>query len=117
MSDNPGSGNRLVRKPLGKKIGNSHTAQIRIAVIGAGLVGRRQTDLDSASVECDLAAICDLNSAAGSVAQQYDVPYFQDYTNLLEQVPLDGAVIATPNAEHVPIGIARAQRAFDVLVK
>ena len=117
MSDNPGSGNRLVRKPLGKKIENSHMAPVRIAMNGAGLIGRRHTDLDSASVERDLAAICDLNSAVGSVAQQYDVPYFQDYTDLLEQVPLDGAIIATPNAEHVPIGIACAQRAIDVLVE
>ena len=92
-------------------------AQIRIAVIGAGLIGRRHADLVSASVECDLAAICDLNPAAGSVAQQYDVPYFQDYTDLLEQVPLDGAIIATPNAEHVPIGIACAQRAINLLVE
>lgn len=92
-------------------------AQIRIAVIGAGLVGRRHADLVSASVECDLAAICDLNPAAGSVAQQYDVPYFQDYTDLLEQVPLDGAIIATPNAEHVPIGIACAQRDINLLVE
>ncbi len=92
-------------------------AQIRIAVIGAGLIGRRHADLVSASVGCDLSAICDLNPAAGSVAQQYDVPYFQDYTDLLEQVPLDGAIIATPNAEHVPIGIACAQRDINLLVE
>lgn len=92
-------------------------APIRIAVIGAGLIGRRHAALIAASVECELAGICDPSPAAAVVAQQYGVPYFQDYTDLLAQVPMDGAIIATPNALHVSIGIACAQRSIDLLVE
>ncbi|MEM7134293.1 MAG: Gfo/Idh/MocA family oxidoreductase [Chloroflexota bacterium] len=90
---------------------------IRIAVIGAGVIGRRHIELVMSSNRSTLAAICDPAPDVAKLAQQHAVPYFQQYEELFENMDLDGAIIATPNVLHVPIGIACAKRGIDLLVE
>ena len=90
---------------------------IRIAVIGAGLIGRRHIDLVNANPKCKLAAICAPTSSSAQLADQYHVPYFKHYQVLIEQIEVDGAIIATPNTLHVPIGVVFAERGIDLLIE
>lgn len=90
---------------------------IGIAIFGAGQIGRRHVELVATSPSCNLVAICDPAPAAAQLADQHGVPCFQRHEDLLRHVEVDGAIIATPNALHVPVGIACAQRGIDLLVE
>ena len=78
-------------------------------MIGAGLIGRRHLELVIADPNCELVAVCDPWQGAAETAAQYGVPYFQSYVDMLAQMELDGAIIATPNQTHAEIGIACAE--------
>ncbi len=91
--------------------------KLRIAVIGAGLIGRKHIALVFENEQCELAAICDANPSAVEVAEQYDVPFFEDVDLMLETEQIDGAIIATPTNLHTTVGVACAQRGVHLLVE
>jgi len=77
------------------------TTPLRLAVAGAGLIGRRHIELIAADPDCTLAAIVDPAPAAAEVARVAGVPLFASLTALLASSTIDGVVLATPNALHV----------------
>lgn len=91
--------------------------KLRLAVIGAGLIGKRHIDLVAAEPACELVAICDAQPAAATLAAPYGAHFFADYTTMLAQVALDGVIIATPNQLHVPVGLACVERGLPILVE
>ncbi|USH01158.1 Gfo/Idh/MocA family oxidoreductase [Grimontia kaedaensis] len=74
----------------------------RIAVVGAGLIGKNHIRLVSESNACDLAAIVDPFEASIELAKDYDVPHFETLVELLDSGLADGVILATPNNLHVP---------------
>jgi predicted dehydrogenase len=92
-------------------------APVRLAVIGAGAIGRKHIEVMRAVPDCALVALADPMQSAAAVAQQHGVPYFADTDEMLRQVKPDGALIATPNAQHVPAGLACAARGVAMLVE
>lgn len=76
-------------------------AHLRIAVAGAGLIGRRHCELIKASPHCTLAAIIDPSESARSYAEQHGAPYFGTLADALRYGGIDGVILATPNALHV----------------
>lgn len=91
--------------------------KLKIAVIGAGLIGRKHIALAYENTNCDLTAICDANPAAADLAAQYDVPFYQDVGAMLDAEQIDGAIIATPTNLHTPVGIVCAERGVHLLVE
>lgn len=89
----------------------------KLAVIGAGLIGQRHLELVQADRDCQLIAICDPNPSAAAIAQQYGVPFYQEYASLLRECRFDGAIIATPTDLHTEIGIACAEHGVHILVE
>lgn len=75
--------------------------KLKIAVLGAGLIGRQHILRIQASPSCTLAAVIDPASAARTVAHEAGVPYFQDLAQLFADDKPDGLIIGTPNALHV----------------
>ena len=75
---------------------------VRIAVAGAGLIGRTHIDLVIASHDCTLAAIVDPSPAAAAIAAKAGVPLVATLDDLLARDKPDGIVLATPNQLHVP---------------
>ncbi|MDD1780756.1 Gfo/Idh/MocA family oxidoreductase [Enterovibrio sp. ZSDZ35] len=73
----------------------------RIAVVGAGLIGKNHIRLVSESKVCDLAAIVDPFEASISLAKEYGVPHFETLLELLDSGLADGVILATPNNLHV----------------
>ncbi|MEL6682610.1 MAG: Gfo/Idh/MocA family oxidoreductase [Pseudomonadota bacterium] len=69
-----------------------------IAVIGAGLIGRRH--IEQAIAQAELCAIIDPSNDAAALAAEVGAPHFSDLAECLAQLRPDGAVVATPNHLH-----------------
>lgn len=74
---------------------------IRIAVLGAGLIGRRHAGLIAEHPHTALAAIADPDPGSAAVADEFAVPWHADLDGLLASPPApDAVIVATPNALH-----------------
>ena len=92
-------------------------AQISIAVIGAGLFGRKHIEIMQKEPACRLVAVADPTPEAEVYAGELGVPYFRDYIEMLDRIRPQAAIIATPNVLHVPVGLACAERGVHMLVE
>ena len=90
---------------------------IGIAVIGAGLFGRKHVETIREESACHLLAIADPTPEAAEYALELGVPYFADYSQMLDSVRPDAAIIATPNVLHVRAGLACVARGIPLLVE
>lgn len=82
---------------------------MRIAVVGAGQFGRKHIETVRNDPQCELVAVAD-PAYAGEKA-------FSDYRDMLVKAKPDGVIIATPNALHVPVGLACIERGVPILVE
>ncbi|CAB3775973.1 Glucose--fructose oxidoreductase [Paraburkholderia ultramafica] len=73
----------------------------RIAVAGAGYIGRAHMAVAQQSGTCALSAIVDPSPAAGPIAAHAGVPLYRTLDELLERDRPDGVILATPNQLHV----------------
>jgi predicted dehydrogenase len=96
-------------------------APVRLAVIGAGLIGRRHAELIRGEPEAELAAIVDPQPEAGALAAACGAPWFPDIGAMLAALRpggmIDGAIIATPNQLHVAHGLACVEAGLPMLVE
>jgi predicted dehydrogenase len=77
-------------------------SQLRIAVIGAGHLGRIHSKLLNSVDGAQLAGISDpVESARGNAANLFAVPTFSDYRELIPNI--DAAVVASPTDTHAKI--------------
>ena len=77
-------------------------SKTRIAVAGAGLIGRSHINVVQASATVELTAVVDPSPQADAIANAAGVPLYRTLEDLLQQKPPDGIVQATPNQLHVP---------------
>jgi predicted dehydrogenase len=92
-------------------------ASLRIGLIGAGLIGRRHLTVLLDDRAYAVAGIADPSPAAADLARQHGLAHFADYRRMLEEVPLEGVIVATPNQLHVPVALASIERKRPVLVE
>lgn len=92
-------------------------SRTRIAVIGAGAFGRKHVDTISADPSCELVAVADPSPESIAYARERRIRHFTDYATLLDEAKPDAVIIAAPNALHVPIGLACAERRVPMLVE
>src|SRR3954470_19464721 len=94
------------------------TAPVRIAVAGAGLIGRRHIEEIDASRAAQLAAVVDPGPAAAEVANRFGgVPLYPSLRGLLDAEKPDGIILATPNQLHVDLGLECVAAGVPVLVE
>lgn len=91
--------------------------KIRIAVAGAGLIGRRHIELIQASHACELAAIVDPLPATAAFADSLGVPLYSDLDSLLAAQRPDGVILATPNQLHVEGALACVAHGIPALIE
>lgn len=89
----------------------------RLALIGAGLIGREHAALITSHPAASLAAICDSSREAAELAARLDVPWYESYEQMLDEARPDGVVIALPNQLHAPVAIACIERGIACLVE
>jgi predicted dehydrogenase len=90
---------------------------MRIGVAGAGLIGRRHSELIAASPDCALSGIADPSPAAKDYAESLGVPCYADHRVLLAQDKPDGLIIASPNNLHLPMALDCAAAGVPALIE
>ncbi len=79
----------------------SSTEKLRVAVVGAGILGSRHARVFAEQPDCELIAVVDINSVrAEQVAQAHGARAFTDYAAMLQSVEVDAVAIATPDHLH-----------------
>jgi predicted dehydrogenase len=82
------------------------TERINLAVIGAGVIGKRHVHEIAHNEACRLAAIADPTPEAAAYADALNVPYYRDYREALARGDVDAAIVCTPNHTHLDVGLA-----------
>lgn len=90
---------------------------LRIAVAGAGLIGRRHIDLVMADPGCTISAIIDPTAHTAALADALRVRRFASLTEAFRHDSPDGVVIAAPTRLHVPLGLECVQAGVPALVE
>jgi hypothetical protein len=67
-----------------------------MALVGAGSIGREHGLLLMKHPETQLVGIADTSSEARTFAKERNVPFFQNYEQMLDDLQPDGAIIALP---------------------
>jgi predicted dehydrogenase len=93
------------------------SAMMRIAVAGAGLIGRKHVELIEASSQCVLAGIADPSPEAKALAGLHQVPWHADLRGLQQQEKPDGVIIATPNVLHLTMALECVAQATPALIE
>lgn len=76
-------------------------SETRIAVVGAGLVGRAHAEIVSGTARLD--AIIDPDPDAGRIAGRHGADWHPDLAEYMKSGSPDGAIVAAPNHLHLPL--------------
>src|SRR5882672_273129 len=91
---------------------------LRIAVIGAGLIGRTHIAvLRSGHPDYTLAAVADTSPAAAEEARALGYSIYAEVEEMLAREKPDGAVVAVPNQMHVKVGLSCIARKIPIIVE
>ncbi|MDB5886236.1 MAG: oxidoreductase, partial [Polaromonas sp.] len=92
-------------------------SKLRLAVIGAGAIGRTHIALAKDHALFELAAIVDASGPAQGLAAQLGVAAYADTSAMLAVLRPDAVIVATPNATHADIGTECLQSGAHVLME
>jgi predicted dehydrogenase len=88
-----------------------------IAVVGAGLIGRRHVAHIIAEPSAALHSVVDPTDAGRAFALAANAPWFADMAAMLAAGRPDGVIVATPNPLHVEHALASVAAGIPVLVE
>ena len=92
-------------------------SRVRIAVAGAGMIGKRHVEEVDASDAAELTAVVDPGPAGAAVAEKYGVPLYPLLADLFVAAKPDGVILATPNRMHVDGGLECVEAGVPVIVE
>lgn len=93
------------------------TTPLRIALIGAGIMGRQHYHHLHSLTSAQLCAIADPGPQAAAFASECAVPWFADHRQMLERVAPDAVIVANPNALHVSTALDCVAAGVPVLLE
>lgn len=88
-----------------------------LALIGAGAIGRMHADRCQHHPDVQLAAIADPTDSGRAFAAGLGVPWFADHRALFDAVRVGAAIVATPNATHLAVGLDCVDRRLPLLME
>lgn len=91
--------------------------KVRLAVLGAGLIGRRHIQHVLAEPMAELSAIVDPSDLGKALAAECGVGWAASLQHLLEVQRPDGLVVATPNQVHVQNGLEAIAAGLPALIE
>ncbi|MGD0107264.1 MAG: Gfo/Idh/MocA family oxidoreductase [Rhodopila sp.] len=93
------------------------TEPVRLAVIGAGLIGKRHVEHITIEASAELFAIVDPSDNSRIMAAEYGVKWFPTFAEMAAAGKPDGVVISTPNQVHVLNGLEAIAGGVPALVE
>ena len=94
-----------------------NAAPVRLAVVGAGFIGRKHLATIADEGAARLVAIADPSPAAGQVAAGHGVEVFADTATMLAASAPDGVIVCTPTEHHLEPTLAALESGAHVLVE
>jgi UDP-N-acetylglucosamine 3-dehydrogenase len=91
--------------------------KLRVAVIGAGNMGRNHVRTYHGLEGAELLALADPNPEAAKIAKEYGVRFYDDFKKMLEIEKPEAVSIAVPTPLHYPIASEVMQRGIHCLVE
>ena len=91
--------------------------KVRIAIIGAGVIGKRHAAAIRNSHNGELAAIADPFAGAQILADKLEIPRFEDAPSMLDATKPDAVIVATPTENHLEPSLAGLGAGAHVLVE
>lgn len=91
--------------------------QLKVAVIGAGNMGRNHVRTYSKMDGVKLVAVVDLDPKTAKLAEEYGIPFLSDYTSLFEKGKVDAVSVVVPTHLHHKIGMDFMQHGIHCLVE
>jgi predicted dehydrogenase len=90
---------------------------VRLAVMGAGLIGKRHIEHIVERPEASLASIIDPMPAARDLAQRLNVTCYASFADIPRDDRPDGVIVATPNQMHVANGLECIEAGIPALIE
>jgi predicted dehydrogenase len=96
----------------------SFKPRVKIAIIGAGLIGPRHAQAVLAEAEAELTCFVDPHPATGAIASRLSVPWYRDIQAMVQSKEKpDAAIVCTPNHTHVAVSTELLDANIHVLVE
>ena len=95
----------------------SKKTPIRVAVIGAGNMGRHHVRNYSALDAAKLIAIVDMNPDMRSLAEEHGAKYYSDYKLMLDEMKPDAVSVVVPTPFHAEVGLEVLSRGIHLLME
>jgi predicted dehydrogenase len=93
------------------------TSNVRLAVIGAGLIGKRHVQHVLSEPQATLCAIVDPSSIGQQLAAEVGVRWYPSFHDMIASDRPDGVIVATPNQAHVRNGMEAVEAGIPALIE
>jgi predicted dehydrogenase len=90
---------------------------VKLAVLGAGLIGKRHIEHVAAEPEAELLAVVDPSPVGKETAETLGARWFPTFAALMGAAKPDGIIVATPNQLHVANGLESIAAGVPALVE
>jgi predicted dehydrogenase len=91
--------------------------KVKLAVLGAGLIGKRHIQHVLAERQAELLAVVDPMPLAQQIAQESGAKWFPSFGAMIETDRPDGIIVATPNQVHVANGLEAIAAGVPALIE
>ena len=92
--------------------------RIRFVIVGCGHIGKRHAEMIMRDPGAELIALCDILPKDSLGLTSYQVPFFEDYADLLQsKLDFDVVCICTPNGLHASMAIQAIEAGFHVVIE
>ncbi|MCJ8150877.1 MULTISPECIES: Gfo/Idh/MocA family protein [Shinella] len=93
------------------------TAPVKLAVLGAGLIGKRHIEHVAREPEAVLSAVVDPTPAGEAIAREAGTRWFASFADMIAVDRPDGIIVATPNQVHVKNGLEAIEAGIPALIE
>lgn len=100
-----------------EKPGTKRMDKTRLALVGAGVIGKRHLAAIRTCPEIELVALCDPFPGAAETASIHDVPLHKDIDDMLRTEAPHGVIVATPTEHHLEPASKALEAGAHVLVE
>ncbi|TIX07447.1 MAG: Gfo/Idh/MocA family oxidoreductase [Mesorhizobium sp.] len=93
------------------------TQRVKLAVLGAGLIGKRHIQHVLAEPSAQLSAVVDPSLVGETIAKEASVNWFTSFADMVAADRPDGIIVATPNQAHVQNGLEAVEAGVPALIE